>query len=287
MSQLLTLSNTNYTIPGYSKDRKLKLSYYDSKLDPASSSSDQQSDAEKPVLVLIHGYCGSSAYFSRLIGHLRSSYRLLIPDLIGHGSSDADDEPIYQLDKTAVLLAGWLQGIGITEAYIFGHSLGGYITLALARQMPELVKGFGLLHSTALPDSEQARLNRERAIQTVEEQGVAAFVDGLVPKLLAAEHSEYEELLAIGTAIGYETAPNAVIGFARGMKDRVDHTAVIESSSKPVLLIAGDKDRVVSPESTFAGKGSTSSCHIIEQAGHMGMLEAPVQMAAIIKQFIG
>src|SRR5690606_38902363 len=140
-------------------------------------------NTNKQVIVLLHGYCGSSAYFSKLAPLLAERYRLLIPDLLGHGQSTPLEQETYRLEEQASFIVQWLQGIGVHEAYMFGHSLGGYITLALAEQQPELLKGFGLIHSTALPDSEQAKQNRELAIVKVQEQGVQAFVDGLVPKL--------------------------------------------------------------------------------------------------------
>lgn len=267
----LTLANASYLI-----NEQLKLAYYDS---------DAVSD--KPVVVLLHGYCGSSAYFSRLAPLLESSYRLLIPDLIGHGASTADTKPVYNLQEQAAWLAGWLQATGVQQAHVFGHSLGGYITLALAEHKPALLQSFGLLHSTALADSEQSQKNRELAVQTIEEQGVRAFVEGLIPKLIAADHPQRDELLRYGIEIGYQTAAEAAIGFARGMKERPARLSVIEQATLPVLLVAGAKDGVISNEATFSGRQASTHCQIIEEAGHMGMLEEPEQMAAILQQFIG
>lgn len=284
----LTLSNASYAI-----DEQLSLAYFDSEYGKENSAeigpgtTDEMNKTDKPVVVLMHGYCGSSAYFSKLVPLLQNDYRLLIPDLTGHGASAVKQEPLYSLAEQAALIADWLQAIGARQVALFGHSLGGYIALALAEQQPQLLRAFGLLHSTALPDTEQAKQNREQAIKTVQEQGVRAFVEGLVPKLLAPEHAEREQLLTYGIEIGYQTAPEAVIGFARGMKERPDRTAVIEQAKLPVLLVAGAKDGVIRPEATFSGKQAATSCHIIEAAGHMGMLEEPEKMASILRQFIG
>jgi len=274
----LTLSNQQVEL-----SEGITLAYYDSE----ASLTDTNAKNSKSVVVLLHGYCGSSAYFSKLAPLLAQRYRLLIPDLLGHGHSSPLKQETYNMEEQASFIVQWLQGIGIDGAYVFGHSLGGYITLALAEQGPKLLQGFGLLHSTALPDSEQAKQNRELAIIKVQEQGVTAFVDGLVPKLFAADHPQYEQLLRYGIEIGYQTAPEAVAGFARGMKERSNRAAVIQRSSLPVLLIAGAKDGVVSPEGTFTGSHSGTACHVLAEAGHMGMLETPAEMAELLRQFIG
>lgn len=273
-----SMSNASYTL----KDG-LTIAYYDS----AAQGKQLPAHEQLPVLVLLHGYCGSSAYFQETAPLLKHCCRLLIPDLVGHGASAASEKGTYSLQEQALLLIEWLKGIGISDAYMLGHSLGGYITLAAAEQQPLFLKAFGLIHSTALPDSEQAKQNREKAIQTVQEQGVDAFVNGLVPKLIAADHPKREQLIETVAEIGYETSAAAVIGFARGMKERTDRTSLIERTTLPVLLISGAKDTVVSSEGTFAGSQASTSCRIIEDAGHMGMLETPEQLAAIIEQFIG
>jgi len=272
-----SISNASYTLK-----EGLKIAYYDSAAHGQLSAHEQL-----PALVLLHGYCGSSAYFQEVAPLLEHCCRLLIPDLIGHGDSATIEQDTYSLQEQGLLLIEWLKGIGVSDAYMLGHSLGGYITLAAAEQQPLFLKAFGLIHSTALPDSEQAKQNREKAIQTVQEQGVHAFVDGLVPKLIAADHPKREKLIERVAEIGYETSATAVIGYARGMKERTDRTSLIEQTTLPVLLISGAKDTVVSSEGTFTGRQASMTCHIIEDAGHMGMLETPQQLAAIIEQFIG
>lgn len=253
-----------------------QLAYFDS---------NPMADTATPVLVLLHGYCGSSAYFQRLIPLLDSHIRVLAPDLIGHGQSDPVDESCYKMEQVASWIDEWLINIGIEKAYVMGHSLGGYITLALAEAKPAYLCGFGLLHSTALPDSEQAKQNREGAIQTVQNEGVSTFVKGLVPKLFA-EGAEIADI-ELARLIGDESASESVIAFARGMKERVDRRHVIHEATIPVLLISGAKDKIVQAEGTFAGHNNETLCQIIDDAGHMSMIETPDQLANLLLSFTG
>lgn len=267
----LTLATYKYTLTTGET-----IAYYDSAPQPF-----------KPMttIVLLHGYCGSSAYFSQLIPLLKDQYRILAPDLIGHGNSMASRQSVYTMELVASWIDEWLINIGIKDVHLFGHSLGGYITLALAERSPAYLRSFGLLHSTALPDSDQAKANRDQAIATVQQQGVASFVSGLVVKLFA-EPEEQRSLVAYAQKIGELASSNGVIGYARGMKERLDRTDSISNASIPVLLVSGGKDRIIASQGTFSGSNSHTECHIIVDSGHMGMLETPNQLASIIQQFL-
>src|SRR5690606_22592064 len=140
-----------------------------------------------------------------------------------------------------------------------GHSLGGYVTLAFAEAYPQRLRGFGLIHSTALPDGEDARANRDKAVQTIAEQGIIPFVDGLVPKLFAEANAErLREKVQRAIAIGYGTSPQGAAATALGMKARPDRTRIVHDSALPVLLLAGAGDRVIPVERTLtpAGRGA-------------------------------
>ncbi|MCR8657304.1 alpha/beta fold hydrolase [Paenibacillus endoradicis] len=268
---VLTLATNEYTLLTGET-----IFYYDSA---------PQADQELTTIVLLHGYCGSSAYFSKLILLLSDQYRILVPDLVGHGKSTASEQSTYTMELAASWIDEWILNTGINNVHLFGHSLGGYITLAIAERNPTYLRSFGLLHSTALPDSDQAKANRDIAIETVQEQGVASFVSGLVVKLFAEPESQ-PTLLDYALKIGQIASPSSVIGYAKGMQQRLDRTDIIRNASLPVLLVSGGKDRIVTSEGTFAGSNQHTSCHIIADSGHMGMLETPEQLTLIIKQFL-
>lgn len=255
----------------------IKLAYYDSK----------ESHGLDMALVLLHGYCGSSAYWTKIVDELAASVRVVAPDARGHGHSSAPDDEVYGMELFADDLAGLLDALSIRQAIVLGHSLGGYITLAFAERYPDRLSAFGLVHSTPLPDSEPARANRDKAVAALQERGVAAFVDGLIPKLFAKDRLEgMGPEVAWCKEIGEITAQHGAIASAKGMKERADRSEVIRGSNLPVLLVAGAQDGVIPAESSFTAVNGETRKVELEQAGHMSMLECAPQLAEEIASFV-
>src|ERR1700730_12546520 len=103
------------------------------------------------ALVLLHGLCGSSAYWEKVLPSLSEQYRVIAPDLRGHGHSGISEEP-YPMELMAHDIAELLEKLQIPQAILFGHSLGGYVTLAFAEFYPEKLHAISLIHSSGFPD---------------------------------------------------------------------------------------------------------------------------------------
>lgn len=252
--------------------KDVKLAYY---------ISEKQYDK---TIILLHGYCGSSAYYYKLVPLLEKFATVVVFDLFGHGNSSPLPQEKYALDEIASLLHEAFKQLELSNVYLFGHSLGGYITLAYAKQFEANLKGYGLLHSTAFPDSDAAKANRLNVIQAVKTEGVATFASQLVAKLFG--ENPQDEDVELTTQIGLTTTVAGVVGFAHAMREREDRQTVIANAEVPVLLIAGKEDKIVAPEAVFAGHSAQTSCHCLEHAGHMGMLEEEQQMADVIRDFV-
>jgi 3-oxoadipate enol-lactonase len=241
-----------------------------------------------PVIVLLHGYCGSSSYWEKVLPMVAEVGMLVVPDLRGHGSSTAPKGSVYEMTDMADDLAMLLEVIGEEQAIVVGHSLGGYVTLAFAERYPNKLRAYGLVHSTAMADAEAAKANRDRAAETIKTQGIGTFVEGLVPKLFAPAHVEtMGEQVEAAKAIGRGTAPEAAIATAMGMKLRPDRSAVLRDATVPVLLVAGEEDNVVPPDRTLVEQaGPAAQRALLEKCGHMSMLERPERLAAELSAFV-
>lgn len=255
----------------------VKIAYYDS----------VETHGSQAALVLLHGYCGSSAYWEKAAAELAATNRIIAPDARGHGRSSSPDDGIYAMELYADELAELLNALNVEKAILLGHSLGGYITLAFAERYSDKLIAFGLVHSTALPDSDEAKGKRDKAVEALEQHGVPDFVDALIPKLFAADRleglrPEVERCKEIGRA----TSLHGAVATAKGMKTRVDRSDIILQSKLPVLLVAGEKDGVIPIASTFAAVNANTRKVELGEAGHMSMLECPAQLVEEISSFI-
>ncbi|MDX8468988.1 alpha/beta hydrolase [Mesorhizobium sp. VK23B] len=105
-----------------------------------------------PPLVLVHGFTDTSRSFSLLAPHL-SGRRLIMPDLRGHGASQAGRG--FGIADFADDVAGLIRRLRLERPVVVGHSLGGMVAMQLAARHPELVGGLALLATTLNPGMTQ------------------------------------------------------------------------------------------------------------------------------------
>lgn len=92
-----------------------------------------QEQGEGETVVLLHGFCGSSAYWEKVLPLLAEQYRVICPDLRGHGSTDAP-MGAYTIEQMADDVVGLMEELGIEKYTLLGHSMGGYVALSLAQR---------------------------------------------------------------------------------------------------------------------------------------------------------
>ncbi|MGR6129023.1 alpha/beta fold hydrolase [Paenibacillus sp. SER-28] len=237
-------------------------------------------------IILLHGFCGSSSYWDEVVPLLSQSYRCIVPDLRGHGRSDA---PLgaYTIDQMADDVLKLQEQLDIPQAAWFGHSLGGYLALSAVQRHAERLTAFGLIHSTAYADTDEGKEKRNKAVSTIQTEGITTFVDGLVPGLFAPDHvkSMSSQLLKV-KEIGYKTPPQGAVGASLAMRERTDRRDVLSASALPALLVAGEQDQAVPPARTFTTDRAGVTQVTLPEAGHMSLFEAPELLANTILTFL-
>ena len=239
----------------------------------------------------------------RLIGVLvknmsfvSEQYRVIMPDLRGHGGSSAP-EGTYTMDLMADDMAELLAALHIEKVVMFGHSLGGYVTAAFAEKYPEKLSGFGLIHSTVMPDSEETKEKRLADMEAIREKGISKYLYGIIPNLftdekLAELRSEVNDLIGVGQ----EMEARAVIATLEGMMQRPDRSHVLAEAKYPVLLVAGAEDAVIKPDDTFTvtsldqPETTYKYPHILEttfeDVAHMSLVEVSDQLARVMSTYL-
>ncbi|RSD26090.1 alpha/beta fold hydrolase [Mesobacillus subterraneus] len=239
----------------------------------------------KPV-VLVHGFAGSKLYWEKVLPELAVQHRVIALDLPGHGESGMGQEK-YSIEEMAGVIKDMIEQLGLEKVTMFGHSLGGYITLAFAELYPKYLNGFSLVHSTANPDSEEAKAARGTNADKVQAEGPKEFIDGLSKKLFAPDYSEAgAQDIAEAAEIGMKTSIKGMVSALLAMRDRANRNHVLEKTGLPVLLIAGEQDQIVPPEKSFTVEKPNIGKYIIEGSGHMSMYEKPDDLVQAMKGFL-
>src|SRR5690625_3526131 len=116
-----------------------------------------------PSIVFIHGYLENGNMWDKFAEERSEDYQSIIMDLPGHGKSKSYSDT-HSMDFMAEKVNEILDELNISEALFIGHSMGGYVALAMADLFPEKVKGLILLNSSSLSDTEEKKENRLRAV---------------------------------------------------------------------------------------------------------------------------
>lgn len=241
-------------------------------------------EGQGEVLFLIHGFCGSSAYWSRVVPLLANQYRVIAIDLPGHGESEVQGN-VNQIDDYADFIHQFLDSLEVDKVTMLGHSLGGYITLAFAEKYSERLNGFSLIHSTGFPDSEEAKKGRDTSALKIDDEGIEVFVNGLIPKLFAPNNvKSHQNLVEEAIKIGYSTSPIGAKNALMAMRDRKDRREIINITKLPVVLVAGAEDQLIPSEKTFTANGVNIKQVVLKDVGHMSMYEAPKELVKIFEE---
>ena len=239
------------------------------------------------VIVLVHGFCEDSSVWNDFKKHLAKKFRVIIPDLPGYRKSTL---PKHSL--TIEWMADFVHAIiakeSIRNPIIIGHSMGGYITLALTEKHSRLPQKIGLFHSHAFADDEEKKKGRQKGIEFVEKNGTQDFVHELVPNLFAEKfRKEQKATVERQKAYAQEYAPETITAGLQAMMLRPERTNALKTFRKPVLFILGKEDKAIPYGKSLeqCQYPAISSVHILENVGHMGMLEEPEKTLEIVEEF--
>lgn len=230
-------------------------------------------------LVLLHGFPLDHQLWEEVVPLLENTFDLIIPDLRGFGESTMGERP-ENLDTYASDIAGLLDYLGIQQAAIAGHSMGGYIALAFVRLYPERVRGLGLVASQVVGDTPERREGRYKSAADVAENGIRSVVDTMTTKF-----TPDERLQAYARQSMERQQPAAYIGALRSMAERRDSTPLLSTFNFPVVIVHGDADALVPIERAREVKEALPQARLVEisGAGHMPMMEDKEKTAEALK----
>jgi pimeloyl-ACP methyl ester carboxylesterase len=238
-------------------------------------------------LVLLHGFPLSSEIWRAQRAGLADRYRVITPDLRGHGKSPAP-EGVYGMETMARNVLALLDALEIPKAVIMGHSMGGYVALAAAKIAPERLLGLGLIASQAAADTEEARQGRFKMAEKVAAEGSAPVAAAMVPRLFAPGGGAAASVVEEVRQMILKTPRAGIIGTLQAMAARENTETLLAKMKVPVLILAGEHDQIIpsAKSRALASAVPGATLAIIEKAGHMPMLENPAGTTAAIAAFL-
>lgn len=218
---------------------------------------------------------------------LTSKFKLIIPDLPGSGQSEMIDD--MSMEGMAEVIRSIIHEENIDACPVIGHSMGGYITLALVEKYPNLVSAFGLFHSSAYADSDEKKVVRRKGIEFISQHGAFEFLKTSTPNLFSPNSKEQipdsiEQLINSG----HNFSPTALVSYYEAMMQRPDRTEILRKAAVPVLFIMGEYDNAIPLQDGLeqCHLPEKSYIHILRKSGHMGMLEEKDRCNEILEKFL-
>lgn len=234
-------------------------------------------------ILLVHGFPMNAGIWEKFSAKLSSSFHVLTVDLPGFGSSPLPPGPL-SIEEVGEIVLGNLLDRGIDEIVPIGHSLGGYVVLSMVKKKRELFPGFGLLHSTALADSDEKKESRNKVIEFIKKNGARAFTSNFIAPLFAdPNHPD----VPFVREMNMKTSEETLIAYTTAMRDRPDQTELLEQYNGNILFLAGDKDPGIPTESVRqqAAKARHSLLKIIPGQAHMSLIEDVQTSSSVVYDF--
>jgi 3-oxoadipate enol-lactonase len=239
-------------------------------------------------VVLVHPFPTNLEFWRPVSQMLASRYRLILPDLRGHGESGIGDGPA-RMEKHAEDMARILDHAEVGRAPIVGVSIGGYIFFEFWRRYRGRVAAAVLCNTKAQADIAEAKANRLQAATDVLERGTEPFFESMIPRLLGKTTRETRPDLVDGArAMMRKMSPEDVAQVQRGMAERQDSVPTLKTINVPTLLLTGDEDILTGPpDAELMHKSiAESEMKVISRAGHFSPWEQPEEVGKILRQFL-
>ena len=233
-------------------------------------------------VIFLHGFSLSHVIWELVIPLLEMDARLILPDLRGHGSSPAPEGP-YTMRLMAEDVLALMDKLQLEKAVWVGHSMGGYICQAAARDYAGRLAGLAFVATRSLADGPKKLAIRSKTIELVRQKGVDVVAEDMSERL-----TYKKDWKATTYKIISQTPQTGVIGALRGMASRPDSSELVKGLSLPWVFVAGQNDVFVQLETAREMAVPLDSSHYFEvpEVGHMPMLEAPEVVAQAIRTLL-
>ena len=243
-------------------------------------------------IVLIHCFTCAIDWWDGMVPLLARDHRVIAVDLLGHGGSEKPTTG-YTPSNQADLVAEALGRLGVSDAEVVGHSLGGGVAVALAQQSPQLVNRVVIVDTGPTHENGDLGLIAKLGFTPV----IGQFFARIRPDFAVKKGLE------VAFAPGFDV-PDAFVDDVNrmtfssfdkspdGLDDYTDEEALdqrMAETGKPLLVIMGAEEQIIDdPLARLAEYRATvpgAQTRLIPGAGHSPNVEKPAETAALVLGF--
>lgn len=239
-----------------------------------------------PPLVLLHGLGSGQRDWELQTPAFAPAYRVIIPDLRGHGRSPKP-RGHYRMSQLAADVALLLMRLEARPAHVLGLSLGGAVAQQLAIDHPELVHSLVLVNTVSrfVTTQWRQRLLGVRRFASVYLEGMDKVADQVADRLFplleqAPVRAEAVTRLASNDPAAYRASLWAVVRF--------DVSFLLDLITCPVLVIAGDRDTTLPLEAKrqLAERLPNARFCVLANSGHASPIDQPEEFNRLVLDFL-
>lgn len=240
-----------------------------------------------PAVVLLHPFPANHEVWLPVAEMLAGRFRVILPDLRGHGSSGVGTGPAT-MRKHAADVVRVCDDAGIGRALFAGISIGGYVLFEIMRTFRDRVSALALCCTRAQADSEEGRANRMKSIDEVQRHGPEPFVESIITKLLGASTlRDRPDLVERARTMMRRMSAAGIVAVQQGMATRPDSVPFLKHIGVPTLVLAGQEDALIAPadaELMHKDVAGSELC-VIPRAGHYAVFEQPEIAGRTLRKF--
>ncbi len=241
-----------------------------------------------PPVVLLHPFPANHNLWKPAAQALTTRYRVILPDLRGHGESGVGDGPAT-MEKHTADIARVLDHEEVRRAAFVGVSIGGYVLFEFWRKYRARVDALVLCNTKAQADTPEARAVRLQAATFVLERGTELFFGSMIPKLMGKSTRDTRPDLVEGALRMMRTmSPEDVAMVQRGMAERQDSVDTLKTINVPTMLVTGGEDILtgVGEAELMRQNISGSQIKVVAKAGHYSPWEQPEEVGKLLRKFL-
>lgn len=225
-----------------------------------------------PAVVLLHGFLESSTMWIPIIEKIHNEHTVVTLDFPGLGQSGVIQE-IHTMELLAEVVNRVLEHLKIEKATFIGHSMGGYVTMAMADLYPDKVDKLVLLNSTPVADSAERRKIRNRAIKLVEKNPRAFISMAIGNWAVESSRETFASEIDHLKEQAYSFPLKGITAALKGMRDRKDRTEILKSFPGPKYMFLAEDDPIIpAGESVELAKEAGVVAKVVS-GGHMSLIE--------------